>query len=95
MTDARKVRRLRRVEASNYLLETWGMSRTPKTLSKLAVIGGGPRFRRDGRIPLYETAALDEWARAQLSKSVHSTAELRTTTEVRLRSARSMSSALT
>ena len=77
MADAPKVQRLRRVDASRYLRDTWGMSRTPKTLAKLAVIGGGPAFRKDGRFPLYESDALDEWAREQLSEPVRSTAELR------------------
>ena len=72
-----KVRRLRRVEASLYLNGTWGISRTPKTLAKLAVVGGGPAFRKDGRFPLYEIDALDEFAREQLTESVRSTAELR------------------
>ncbi len=77
MPDAPKIRRLRRVDASEYLWDNWGISRTPKTLAKLAVVGGGPAFRKDGRFPLYETDALDEWAREQLTDSVRSTAELR------------------
>ena len=76
MTDILKGRRLRRVEASRYLLDEWGISRTPKTLAKLAVTGGGPAFRKDGRIPLYETAALDAWVRSRLTESVHSTSDL-------------------
>ena len=77
MTEATKIRRMRRVEAARYLMITWGISRTPKTLAKLAVVGGGPAFRKDGRFPLYETDALDAWAREQLSEPVRSTAELR------------------
>ena len=77
MTDVPKVRRLRRIEASEYLKMEWGMSRTSKTLAKLAVVGGGPAFRKDGRLVLYEIDALDEWAREQLTESVRSTAELR------------------
>ena len=71
-----KARRLRRKEASDYLLDTWGMSRTPKTLAKLAVIGGGPVFEKDGRFPLYLPEKLDDWARSQLSPLVSSTSEL-------------------
>ena len=71
-----KSRRLRRAEASRYLNKEWGISRTPKTLAKLAVTGGGPVFEKDGRIPLYTEPALDDWARAQLSPPVSSTAEL-------------------
>ena len=77
MTDAPRIRRLRRVDASVYLWDNWGISRTPKTLAKLAVVGGGPAFRKDGRFPLYEAESLDEWARDQLTEQVHSTAELR------------------
>ena len=72
-----KVRRRRRKEASTYLLETWGISRTPKTLAKLAVIGGGPPMEYDGRIPLYTDEGMDVWAEAQLSEPVISTAEMK------------------
>ena len=72
----KKTRRLRRKEASAYLLREWGIARTPATLAKLATIGGGPPFEKDGRFPLHTEEGLDEWARAQLSPLVHSTAEL-------------------
>ena len=58
-----KGKRLRREGASKYLLDEWGISRTPNTLAKLAVIGGSPPFEKDGRIPLYTEEGLDEWAR--------------------------------
>lgn len=76
MTDTLKLRRLRRIAASRYLLETWGISRTPKTLAKLATIGGGPPMEYDGRLPLYTEEGLDAWARNRLSAPVSSTAEL-------------------
>jgi hypothetical protein len=76
MVHILKVRRLRRIEASEYLQEVWGISRTPKTLAKLAVTGGGPIFEKDGRIPLYQPMNLDKFAREQLSQPVRSTAEL-------------------
>ena len=79
MTEVLKIRRLRREAASRYLDDTWGIGRTPNTLAKLAVIGGGPMFRKDGRFPLYEADDLDDWARHQLSPPVRSTAELRLT----------------
>jgi hypothetical protein len=47
-----------------------------KTLAKLACVGGGPEFRKWGRVPLYEIAALDAWCDAKLSKPVRSTSEL-------------------
>ena len=71
-----KTRRLRRKEASTYLRNEWGISRTPKTLAKQATVGGGPPFEKDGRIPLYTPAGLDDYARSVLSPLVHSTAEL-------------------
>jgi hypothetical protein len=74
-----KTRYLRRNAASEYLMETWGISRTPKTLAKLATIGGGPKFCRDGRIPLHTEEWLDEWVREQLSATISSTAELAVT----------------
>jgi len=72
-----KNRRLRRKDASKYLLDSWGISRTTATLAKLAVIGGGPSFQKDGRFPLYLEAELDAWAERQLSPLVSSTSELR------------------
>ncbi len=69
-------RRLRRAEASDYLFEQHGIQRTVGTLAKLAVIGGGPRFRVAGRTPLYSADDLDAWADSILSPPVGSTSEL-------------------
>jgi len=66
---------LRRKAAANYLKEHWGLPCSEKTLAKLACIGGGPAYRRFGRIPLYETADLDEFAQTKLGKPVRSTSE--------------------
>ena len=60
---------LRRGCASRYLLDTWGISQAPATLAKLAVIGGGPRFHKAGRWPMYVPSELDQWARGLLSLS--------------------------
>lgn len=35
---------------------------SPRTLEKLRVLGGGPRFRKFGRRVLYATADLEAWA---------------------------------
>ncbi|MDD5364807.1 MAG: helix-turn-helix domain-containing protein [Gallionellaceae bacterium] len=35
---------------------------SPRTLEKLRVIGGGPRFRKFGRRVMYAVADLDAWA---------------------------------
>ena len=71
-----KVRFLSRRDASNYLHKTRGIKRAPKTLAKLASIGGGPAFRKDGIRVLYDPADLDAWAESILSPLVSSTAEL-------------------
>jgi hypothetical protein len=66
---------LRRKAASQYLEDKYGIHRAPATLAKLAVIGGGPPFRRDGRIPLYSTDDLDKWATSRLSAPMRSTSD--------------------
>jgi len=76
-TDALSPRRmLRRHAAATHVEEQWGYPLSPKTLAKLAVIGGGPRFRKAGRIPLYDPADLDDWVRSKLSRAIASTSEL-------------------
>ncbi len=70
-------RRLRRAEASTYLFEAHGIQRAVGTVAKLAVVGGGPRFRVAGRTPLYTTDDLDAWAESILSPLVSNTSELR------------------
>ena len=75
MTITTPTRRLRRTEASEYLKERWGIDRAPSTLAKLACIGGGPRFQRANRIPLYAPEFLDEWAQEILSPPMRSTSD--------------------
>jgi hypothetical protein len=70
-----QIKRLRRTEASEYLKEIHGISRTPGTLAKLAVTGGGPRFQHVGRIPLYPIEELDKWAETVLSPLRSSTTD--------------------
>lgn len=67
--------RLRRVEASKYLKEKWGIDRKPSTMAKLAVVGGGPRFEYANRIPLYPVPELDLWALSILSPLRRSTSD--------------------
>ncbi len=69
-------RLMNRHEASEYLFERLGIRRTYATLSKLAVVGGGPRFRKANRVPLYDAADRDQWVTEITSASVHSTSEL-------------------
>ena len=65
---------LRRADASRYLGQTWGIARSPATLAKYAVIGGGPQFYKAGRWPLYSAADLDTWAQELIGEPVSSTA---------------------
>jgi hypothetical protein len=67
--------RMRRKQASEYLLEQHGVSLSPATLAKLAVIGGGPSFRKDGPFPLYERGGLDTFADARLGPLRTSTSD--------------------
>jgi hypothetical protein len=66
---------LPRKAASDYLDEKHGVKRAPSTLAKLAVIGGGPTFRRINRIPLYATDDLDKWVVSKLSAPMRSTSD--------------------
>lgn len=68
-------RLLSRSEASRYLLQSFGVSRSPKTLAKLAVIGGGPSFRKAGRAVLYHPEDLDQWVDRILSPKFTSTGQ--------------------
>jgi hypothetical protein len=70
-------RRLRRTEACDYLRDVHGVVRSPKTLAKLAVQGGGPVMIYEGRIPTYTPAALDDYAGSILSAPVRNTADRR------------------
>jgi excisionase family DNA binding protein len=38
---------------------------SPRTLEKLRIIGGGPRFRKFGRRVLYAVEDLEAWANAR------------------------------
>ncbi len=64
---------LRRAKACEYLAAR--VIRDPKTLAKSAVVGGGPRFRKDGKFPVYPTDELDAWAQAKLSPLRSSTSD--------------------
>jgi hypothetical protein len=66
---ARPARFMRRDAASRYLADEWGIERKPTTLAKLACVGGGPRFVKARRIPLYRRDWLDEWARELIGEA--------------------------
>jgi len=69
--------RMRRGEASRYLKQEHGVRLAPSTLAKLAVLGGGPAFRLDGRFPLYDRDVLDTYASARLGPLRRSTSDVR------------------
>lgn len=68
--------RMRRSEASQYLQDQHGVRLAHATLAKLAVVGGGPPFRLDGRFPVYDREALDAYASERLGPLRRSTSDL-------------------
>jgi hypothetical protein len=71
-------RLLRRSEAAKYVVETYNLPCSPKTLAKLACVSSdGPPFRLAGRFPLYPTSGLDMWAQSKIGPLVRSTSEVR------------------
>jgi hypothetical protein len=66
---------LREKAAAEYLRARYGHG-AAKTLSKLRVIGGGPEFRKAGRLVVYTREALDKWAASKLSRPLRSTSEV-------------------
>ena len=60
--------RLRRSEASEYLLLKHGLPVAASTLAKLASLKTGPVYDRLNRTPLYRTDVLDQWAVAKLER---------------------------
>jgi hypothetical protein len=69
------LRPLDRREASQYLLEKYGIRRSPNTLAKLACIGGGPVFCKVNRAVLYQPPWLDTYAAEITSGPMRSTSE--------------------
>ena len=67
---------LRRADAAAYIAERYGFPCSRQWLAKLAVIGGGPVFRKAGRYPVYEPSELDRWAEARIGPPQRSTSEV-------------------
>src|ERR1700719_4376010 len=66
-TDAANAPRyFRRDAAARYVRETWGLPCSTRWLAKLAVVDGGPIYRKAGRTPIYAPADLDAWAQARI-----------------------------
>ncbi len=64
---------LRRSSAARYVRDVWGLPCSTKWLAKLAVVGGGPIYRKAGRFPLYSANDLDAWAESRLGAPRRST----------------------
>jgi len=78
-TSNHSERLLRRAEAAKYVVETYNVPCSPKTLAKIACISSeGPPFRLAGRFPLYPVSGLDTWAQKKIGPLVRSTSEART-----------------
>lgn len=73
--SARTKRNLRRTEASAYLREMYGIGCAPATLAKMVTMGGGPRYYKVSRSPLYPMDELDAWAQRQLGPLRSSSAD--------------------
>lgn len=61
-------------EASAFLTER-GYATASATLNKLRCIGGGPRFVKFGRRPLYTEQSLLEWVEVRTTHSLRSTSD--------------------
>lgn len=71
--SAGDLRFLRRADAAAYVRNTYGFPCSRQWLAKLAVIGGGPVFRKAGRFPIYKPADLDAWAQSRIGPAQSST----------------------
>ena len=64
---------LSRREAADYLTKVRGVKTSATTLEKLAVIGGGPKYRLVANRAQYEPPHLDEYADAKVGPLKSST----------------------
>lgn len=76
---------LRRASASAFLMEA-GYPVSEGRLAALAHRGGGPRFCKFGRIPLYRREDLKAWAESQMKPFANSVAECKAAQEAALSS---------
>jgi len=66
---------LRRADAAAYVEQRFGFPCSRQWLAKLAVVGGGPVYRKAGRTPIYAPDDLDRWALARIGAPQWSTSE--------------------
>lgn len=64
---------LRRADAARYVRDRWGIPCSTRWLAKLAVVGGGPIFRKAGRFPIYAPDDLDRWSEGRVGEPRRST----------------------
>jgi hypothetical protein len=57
---------LTRIEAAEFI-ELHGLPCSPRTLTKLACVGGGPNYRRYGRNAIYTEVDLEAWMEEKLN----------------------------
>ncbi len=65
---------LRRAAAGAYLKSKYGFS-SGRALAKLATVGGGPVFRKIGKIVVYTPEDLDRWAESKIGPARTSTSD--------------------
>ena len=75
MQETPHQRYLGRAEAAQYVQSRYGFPCSRQWLAKLAVLGGGPIFRKAGRNPIYAPADLDDWAMARIGEPQRSTSD--------------------
>jgi hypothetical protein len=64
---------LRRADAAAYITTRFGFPCSRQWLAKLAVVGGGPFFRKAGKYPIYDLVDLDRWAQSRIGPLQRST----------------------
>ena len=74
-TDTVRLHFKGRADAASYVQERYGFSCSRQWLAKLAVVGGGPVFRKAGRTPIYAPDDLDAWAVARIGAPLRSTSD--------------------
>lgn len=67
-----------RADAAKYIRGRYGFPCSAQWLAKLAVIGGGPPYRKAGRHPIYDPTDLDAWAMSRIGQPISSTSEAET-----------------
>lgn len=65
--------RLRRDEACTYLELAHGITYAVASLARMACHGGGPRYSKVNRTPLYAKTDLDAWAAEKLGEPINNT----------------------